>query len=138
MNASRAPAVYVACLRNMSATAQWLAERHNRVALVGAGYGGDVRYEDQMVAAWIAGMLIDRGFEAEGPQTLREVQRWAGVDVSVASLSRGAEQLRRLGRDADLEFVLSRVDDLDITCRYVAGELRGTWPVPVRSVVGSH
>ncbi len=137
LNAHGSPAVYVACLRNMSATADLLAERHEKVVLVGAGYGGAVRCEDQMTAAWIAGKLIERGFEAEGSNTLREVQRWSRADVSLAALSRGAEHLRRTGRQEDLEFVLNRIDDLDVTCRYAGGELRGAWPAPVRSAVGS-
>jgi 2-phosphosulfolactate phosphatase len=138
VNARRAPAIYVACLRNMSATADVLAERHEKVVLVAAGFGGDVRYEDQMAAAWIAGKLIERGFETEGPNTAREVQRWAHADASLAALSRGAEHLRKMGRQEDLDFVLSRIDDLDVTCRYTAGELRGAWPAPAHKMVASH
>jgi phosphosulfolactate phosphohydrolase-like enzyme len=121
-NAEEAAAVYVACLRNMSATADLLAERYERVALLGAGFGGESRCEDQMVAAWIAGKLVDRGFETADPQTARELERWSRTDVSVAALGRGAEYLRRVGREEDLRFVLSRVDDLDLTCRFRSGE----------------
>jgi phosphosulfolactate phosphohydrolase-like enzyme len=138
LNAQGSPAVYVACLRNMSATADVLAERHEKVVLVGAGFGGDVRYEDQMAAAWIAAKLIERGFEAEGPDTVREVQRWGNADISLAALSRGAEHLRKQGHQADLEFALGRVDDLDVTCRYSGGELRGTWPAPLRRIGVAH
>jgi phosphosulfolactate phosphohydrolase-like enzyme len=133
-NAQAAPAVYVACLRNMSATAELLAQRHDRVTLVGAGFGGQVRYEDQMVAAWIACKLIEKGFEPAGLPTVREVERWARVDLSVAALGRGAEHLRRLGRGRELDFVLSRVDDLQVVCRFHAGEMREVWPSPMRSV----
>lgn len=132
-NAQSASAVYVACLRNMSATAELLAERHDRVALVGAGHGGEVRYEDQIVAAWIARKLIERGYEPEGMQTAREIERWGRADLSVVGLGRGAEHLRRLGRKEDLEFVLSRVDDLDVACRFQAGEMREAWLSPIRS-----
>jgi phosphosulfolactate phosphohydrolase-like enzyme len=138
LNAQGSPAVYVACLRNMSATADVLAERHEKVVLVGAGFGGDVRYEDQMAAAWIAAKLIERGFEAEGPDTVREVLRWGNADASLASLSRGAEHLRKQGHQEDLDFALSRIDDLDVTCRYSAGELRASWPAPVRRIGVAH
>lgn len=132
-NAQGAPDVYVACLRNMSATADLLAERHESVALVGAGHGCEVRYEDQIVAAWIARKLIDRGFDPDGLQTAREIERWGGTDLSVIALGRGAEHLRRLGRKDDLDFVMSRVDDLEVTCSFQAGEMRETWLSPLRS-----
>lgn len=138
LNAQAAPAVYVACLRNMSATAELLAVRHERVALVGAGYAGEPRCEDQMVAAWIARELIERGFEPDGLNTAREVERWAHADLTLASLGRGAEYLRRLRQDEDLDFVMSRVDDLDLVCRYHAGEVRGIWLSPSRRMASSH
>jgi 2-phosphosulfolactate phosphatase len=133
-NAKMAPAVYVACLRNMSATAEFLATRHERVALVGAGHGNEVRYEDQIVAARIAHMLVERGFEPDGLQTAREIERWCRADLSVVALGRGAEHLRRLGRRDELEFVLTRIDDLDVTCSFHSGEMRQSWLSPVRSI----
>jgi len=133
-NARSAPAVYVACLRNMSATAELLAQRHERVTLVGAGHGSEVRYEDQMVAAWIARKLMAKGFEAEGHYTTREVERWSRVDVSVAALGRGAEFLRRMGRGGELDFVLSRIDDLDLACRFHGGEMQQVWTTRVSSM----
>src|SRR5262249_23105966 len=133
-DAQAAPAVYVACLRNMSATARLIAERHDRVTLVGAGHGGEIRTEDQMVAAWIAGKLLREGFEASSLQTAREVDRWSRADVSLAALGRGAEHLRRVGRGRELDFVLSRVDDLDFACRFQAGELVEVRPAPARNM----
>lgn len=133
-NAQAAPAVYVACLRNMSATAELLARRHERVTLVGAGHGGEVRYEDQMVAAWIACKLLEKGFESAGLHTAREVERWSRVELSVAALGRGAEHLRRLGRGDELDFVLSRVDDLELACQFHGGEMREVWLSPIRSL----
>jgi phosphosulfolactate phosphohydrolase-like enzyme len=124
-NARSAPAVYVACLRNMSATAALLAERHDRVTLVGAGHGAEIRSEDQMVAAWIARKLFEHGFEASGLHTAREVERWGGADLSLAALGRGAEHLRRAGWGRELELVMSRIDDLDFACSFESGELVG-------------
>ena len=132
--AQAAPAVYVACLRNMTATAEQLARHHDRVALVGVGHAGEIRYEDQMVAAWIARKLVAMGFEPSGLHTAREVERWSQVDLSVAGLGRGAEHLRRLGRNRELDFVLSRVDDLDLACRFEGGEMRQVWHAPMPSV----
>jgi phosphosulfolactate phosphohydrolase-like enzyme len=134
-NARGASAVYVACLRNMSATAELLARTHERVILVGAGHGSDVRYEDQIAAAWIGHRLVKLGFEPVDHLTAREIDRWSSADVSLVALSRGAEYLRRAGRARDLEFALTHVDDMEISCRFQGGEMRGV-PSSVHSAVG--
>src|SRR5207253_79688 len=59
-----AAAVYVACLRNYRAQAAHLAGRHDRVALIGAGARGEFREEDQLCCAWIADLLVARGYDA--------------------------------------------------------------------------
>jgi 2-phosphosulfolactate phosphatase len=130
-----APTVYVACLRNMTATAAALAERHTRVYLVPVGHEGDQRCEDQMVASWIARAMIGLGFVAGDLRTAREIERWSRADLSVLALGRGADYLRRLGRDADLDFVLNRVDDVDIVCRLRSSELFAQLPTPTVRVV---
>lgn len=135
-NARRASAVYVACLRNMTATVDMLALRHDRVALVGAGHGSDVRYEDQVAAAWIGRRLLDAGFEPADYQTAREIDRGASAGLSLLALGRGAEYLRRTGRERDLEFTLTHVDDLEVSCRFQAGEVRAVWPTAVRVAAG--
>jgi phosphosulfolactate phosphohydrolase-like enzyme len=124
-NASRHGAVYLAGFRNVAATASHLAREHTRVILMAVGHSGQARCEDQMAAARIARVLLGEGFEAQGLGTLEEVRRWSETDVAVAGLGKGAEYLRRLGRHEDLEFVLGRVDDLDIVCQYHDGEVRG-------------
>src|SRR5262245_4487934 len=70
VNASNARAVYVVCLRNMTATVDVLADSHDRVALLGAGSRGEFRCEDQLVAAWMAGQLLERGFRPECQETV--------------------------------------------------------------------
>ena len=115
--------VYVACLRNLEATARTLAERHSRVAILGAGEGGDVCTEDEMVASWLAERLRCRGFELEGRNTTAEVERWCRTDATLVGWSRSAERLRARGRASDVDFVLEHVDDLDVVC--VGDELSG-------------
>jgi phosphosulfolactate phosphohydrolase-like enzyme len=124
------PEVYVACLRNVSATAAHIAQRHRRVALIGAGDGHEQRCEDQMAAAWIARKLFDRGFEARGLGTLDEVDRWRSTDASLAGWGKSAETLRREGRQRDLDLVLGRVDDLDVACTHVDGAVHADQPRP--------
>ena len=127
--AHRSPAVYVACLRNMTASVSAASLRHDRVTVIAAGYGREERSEDQMVAAMMAGLFMERGYEAGDLRTAREVTRWSGADRSVLELGRGADQLRRMGHDADLSFAVSRVDDLDLVCLYGDQEVRATVPV---------
>ena len=122
-NASGCPETYVACLRNLTATVEALASRHRRVAIVAAGQDGETRCEDQLVSAWLAQALVDRGFEPEGRLTHRELARWARAELAVTRLGKGAGLLRQLGRVEDLEFVLDRVDDIDLACTVVGGEI---------------
>jgi phosphosulfolactate phosphohydrolase-like enzyme len=115
--------VYVACVRNLDATASELALHHRRVVILGAGDRGEVCSEDQMTAAWLAVRLQQRGFELEGRHTVSTVQRWGGFDPSLIGLSRSAERLRIRGRAAEVEFVLSHVNDLDVVCAWAGHEV---------------
>lgn len=123
-NAAGVPALYLACLRNVSATVEWVATRHQRVVLIGAGSGGDYRCEDQMVAAWIGRRLLERGFAADSMATTESVTRWGDADAALAGWGKSAEELRRHGRYADLELVLGCVDDLALVCMARGGEVR--------------
>jgi phosphosulfolactate phosphohydrolase-like enzyme len=115
--------VYVACLRNLEATANELALQHRRVVLIGAGEAGELCVADQMATAWLAMRLQGRHFELEGRHTTDEVARWASSDVSLIGLSRSAERLRARGRDTEVAFVLQHVNDLDVVCAFEDGEL---------------
>jgi phosphosulfolactate phosphohydrolase-like enzyme len=123
-NASGGAAVYIACFRNLAATAEALATGHQRVALLGAGYAGEQRCEDRIVAALVARLLIEQGFEPEDLTTVQEVASWAGADMALVGLGKSADYLRRQRREEELEFVLTRRDDLDLVCVYEAGEVR--------------
>jgi phosphosulfolactate phosphohydrolase-like enzyme len=145
-NAAGAKGVYIACLRNLSATVDALAAMHSRIALVGAGHGSDTRCEDQLAAAWMARQLVAMGYEPAGHQTVREMERWSHADLSVVRLGRGAEHWRRQGHAEDVDFVLDRVDDLDLVCVYDEGEVRAatfpaspSWITPARvAAAASH
>ena len=110
-NARGAMAVYVASLRNYSATADRLTA-YQRVALIGAGTRGQPRPEDQLVCAWIGDRLLAAGFEPESEATMREIEEWRGVDLDVLRRSPSADYLRSVGQDEDIEFVLAHVDDI--------------------------
>lgn len=115
--------VFVACLRNVSATVAALAERYSNVVVLAVGDKGEMRCEDQVAAAWIARELVDRGFQAENWPTVREIERWGSADLPVVKLGKGAEELRTRGRENEVSFVLDHVDDLDVACVYAGGEV---------------
>ena len=124
MNAAASKAVYIACFRNFSAVAKLLIEKHDRVALLGAGTRGQFRREDQICCAWIGEKLIAAGYKPETVQTREYVYRWKGDDLDTVREGRSAEYLKNSGQEQDLEFVLSHVDDLNIVPALVNYELK--------------
>jgi 2-phosphosulfolactate phosphatase len=121
--AAEATAVYAACLRNLTAQVAHLAAHHPRVAMIGAGAKGEFRREDQLGCAWMAAGLIEAGYHADG-ETLETIERWRDAPVEACAGGRSAEYLRRTDQLADLDFVLSRVDDVDAVFMFADGELR--------------
>jgi 2-phosphosulfolactate phosphatase len=122
--AAEASAVYAACLRNLTAQVAHLAANHPRVAMIGAGSKGEFRREDQLGCAWIAAGLLAAGYHADGEETSEVIERWRGAPVEACAGGRSAEYLRRTGQLEDLDFVLSRVDDVDAVFEFADGELR--------------
>jgi 2-phosphosulfolactate phosphatase len=83
------------------------------VLVIGAGTRGEFREEDQLCCAWIAGRLRTTGHEPADDSTQRIIDYWAAADVTEAGRGRSAEYLRATGQTADLDFILSHVDDVD-------------------------
>lgn len=110
--AARGPA-YAACLRNVSAQAAHLIGRHENVHVLGADTRGEFRDEDQLCAARIAARLVESGYTPSNPATEDVLARWAGAPDDAFVAGRSATYLRRTGQDADLEFVLAHVDDVN-------------------------
>ena len=122
--AAEASTVYAACLRNLTAQVAHLAAHHPRVAMIGAGAKGEFRREDQLGCAWIAAGLIAAGYQADGEETSEVIERWRDAPVEACAGGRSAEYLRRTDQLDDLDFVLSRVDDVDAVFEFADGELR--------------
>jgi 2-phosphosulfolactate phosphatase len=122
--AKSAQAVYAASLRNVAAQVDHLAANHPRVAVVGAGSKGEFRREDQFGCARLAAGLIETGYRAGNERTTEIVERWRNEPVEACANGRSAEYLRRTGQLDDLEFVLTRIDDVDGVFRFDGGELR--------------
>lgn len=112
MSTEGAPAVYLGCLRNISALSNYVAERHDKVAVLGAGTRGIFRREDQIGCAWIAQRLQQKGFECADDNTRSLIEYWGDQNVNAIRDGKSAEYLIRTGQVHDLEFVLHYQDDL--------------------------
>lgn len=115
-------AVYAACLRNLSAVVAVVAERHERVAVVGAGTRGEFREEDQLCCAWVAEGLVAAGHEPLD-WTASIVDRWRCADVAEVASGHSAQYLLTSGQPHDLRFVLEHVDDVAAAYRVESGVL---------------
>jgi 2-phosphosulfolactate phosphatase len=105
-------ATYLACFRNYSILPAYLAQRHSRIALIGAGSKGEFREEDQICCAWIAAGLMQHDYEPESAQTIEVAERWRDAPPDACLCSRSVDYLRRTHQLHDLDFILAHIDDL--------------------------
>ena len=123
LNSRGSEGVYVSCFRNFSAVAKYVSERHERIAILGAGSRADFRREDQMGCAWVAEKLLAEGYEAATKETENYILKWSGISSIEARSGKSADYLRKTGQEHDLDFVVKHVDDLDTVPALVDGEL---------------
>jgi 2-phosphosulfolactate phosphatase len=114
MSSLAAKDVYLGCLRNLTVLTEYIAPRHDKIAVLGAGTRGAFRVEDQLCCAWIAERLIDKGFEPANDDTKSLVKKWHGASTEAIRESDSADYLRRTGQTHDLEFILHYQEDLDV------------------------
>jgi 2-phosphosulfolactate phosphatase len=105
--------VFVASLRNWEAQADAL-RGHEGVTLLGAGSRGQFREEDQLCCAWIASRLVESGSTAD-TTTQRLIERWRDESPEAIAVSESVRFVRRTGQQADLEFILAHVNDIEST-----------------------
>lgn len=115
--------MYVACLRNYTAQANYLITHHPKVAVIGAGSRGEFREEDQLCCAWIAEKLLSAGYEPEDVRTIAIVEQWSGAPVEVITVGASADYLRNSGQKRDLDFILTHIADLDEVYRFERGQV---------------
>lgn len=116
-------AIFLACLRNISAVANHLCGKYEKIAVIGAGTRGRFRREDQLCCAWVAEKLISMGYSAEDEETAEIISRWNGATPESIRGGKSEEYLKRSGQLFDLEFILSHIDDLDVVPILLEGEL---------------
>ena len=122
-NAIGSEAIYLACLRNISALVNHLLDRYQKIAVLGAGTRGQFRREDQLCCAWVAEKLVKAGYEPENQETSEIISRWSGASPEQVRGGQSEDYLKRSGQVFDLEFILSHIDDLDVVPMLVDGEL---------------
>ena len=105
-------ALYLSCFRSYAAMANYLAGRHARIAIIGAGSLGEFREEDQACCAWIAAGLLNRGYLPQNAETEALVSRWRDKTPESCLCSRSVSFLQRTNRLEDLEFIFSHINDL--------------------------
>jgi 2-phosphosulfolactate phosphatase len=115
--------VYIACFRNFAAVAGELKNTHLDVTLLGAGTQGEFREEDQMCCAWIADELRRSGYQLANQSTADIVLKWRGTKPDGCLAGKSAQFLTRTHQLRDLQFILSKVNDLNLVCSYSDGEI---------------
>lgn len=120
-------AAFLACLRNYAAAADFI-RGFSRVAIVGAGGGGEFRGEDQMCCAWIAARLLEAGHSAADRNTLEIISRWRNSAPDAWLPNKSAAYLVGSGQSADLAFILEHVGDLDAAFMLRGGEVVAVRP----------
>lgn len=133
LNSAGAPAVYLACFRNMSAVARHVSGRHERIAILGAGTRGQFRREDQMGCAWVADRLIKDGYRAQDAETTCYIARWDGKGPDEIKEGKSAQYLMKSGQERDLDYVLSHIDDTCCVPSLSNGELVANHAEPANS-----
>ena len=128
--------MYVACLRNYSSQAAYLAAHYSTVALIGAGTKGEFREEDQLCCAWIGERLLRAGFEPQDARTTAIIERWSSVPADAIIDGASAQYLRRSDQCQDLEFILTHVDDLDEVYRFERDQVVKHVEEPNKEVIG--
>jgi 2-phosphosulfolactate phosphatase len=117
-------ATYLGCFRSHSVLPGYLAGRHARIAVIGAGSKGEFREEDQICCAWIAAGLLSKGYSPESTETVDIVNRWRSAPANACLCSNSVSFLKRTGRHSDLEFILNHVDDLRAVFSVEDGEVK--------------
>ncbi len=117
MNSINNVAVYLSCLRNYQAVAKFIAGKHDKIALIGAGTRGMFRIEDQIGCAWVGKQLLNYGFIPENDSSEKITNQWTDCEPDIIRGSESADYLLRSGQVHDLEFILNNVNDLTVVPR---------------------
>lgn len=114
--------VFAGSLRTATATASALAATGRDVVFLAACTRGEFRDEDQLLAGWIARDLAHAGYDLRGTVAHEMLERWGDAPPAAMLGSASVAFLRRAGHEDDLDFVLTRINDLQFPVRLTGGE----------------
>lgn len=120
---SNCSSVYVACLRNYTATIEHLARLYSHVVVLGAPTRGEFREEDKLCSSWIAAGLVKTGFTCENKATEQIVNDWKDKSVTVCAQGKSAKYLLDTGQGEDLNFILTHVNDFNFALSIKCDEI---------------
>lgn len=103
--------LYVACLRNWTATVDQIAPEYTNVDVLAAPTRGEFREEDKLCCAWIAAGLTKHGYEPADEKTKQLIEEWHDQPVDVCCKGNSAKYLRETGQENDLEFIINHTND---------------------------
>ena len=115
--------VFVGSLRTARATSAAVADLARDVVFLAACTRGEFRDEDRLLAGWTVRDLVRRGFEPGDQLTVETLETWGDAAPAAMLGSASVEFLRRAGHDDDLEFILTRIDDLPFAVRMSRNEV---------------
>ncbi len=115
--------VFVGCLRNTTATVNAASRSTRDVVFLAACTRGEFRDEDRLFGGWVARKLLERGYEAADELTAETEAHWGAAPPAALLGSASVAFLEREGHLEDLDFILTRIDDLSFSVRMVDGEL---------------
>lgn len=104
--------VYLACLRNYTATVNHLVGVYDSVDLLGAPTRGEFREEDKLCCSWVASGLLKAGYSCENKATLQLINNWKNKSVDVFRNGNSAKYLLETKQKKDLNFITSHLDDV--------------------------
>ena len=105
--------LYVACLRNWTATVNQLATQFNCVDVLAAPTRGEFREEDKLCCSWIAAGLISLGYVCADKRTKQLVDDWKNQPVEICGQGNSAKYLNDTKQSKDLDFVIKHVNDFN-------------------------
>ena len=119
--------VYVACLRNCTATVDFLKNHYENVKLFGAPTRGEFREEDKLCCSWIAAGLMKAGYTCEDRKTLQLVNNWKDKSVHVCAAGNSAKYLMETRQKKDLTFIIKHVNDYNSALTISCDEVVKAW-----------
>lgn len=122
--ATRHGLTYACCLRNAAAQAAQLASEGRDVLILGADSRGEFREEDQLCAARVARDLLAAGYVVADQATEQTIARFGDASEQAFMDGGSARYLRDTGQAADLDFIVSHIDDLGSVFAVENGEVR--------------